>query len=63
MQVQIWAASEARQSVASSQYEYTCLKQCVETTERRDLKFCTHFYTYHSQYMFKYELRAKRDLA
>ena len=26
MQVRMWEASEARQSVASSQYEYTCIK-------------------------------------
>ena len=62
MQVQRWLPSEARQSVASLQYEYTCIKQCVRTTQRRDLKFCTHLHTYHLQVMFENEIDISKTI-
>ena len=40
-----------------------CVKQCAKSTEPRDLKFCTHLYTYLLQVKFEGQVRAKRDKA
>jgi len=58
MQLQMWEASKARQSVASSfctkLWCQTLVKQCAKSAQPRDLKFCTHsfiptFYTVNSK--------------
>ena len=40
-----------------------CVKQCAKSTEPRDLKFCTHLYTYLLQVKFEGQVRVKRDKA
>ena len=40
-----------------------CVKQCAKSIEPRDLRFCTHLYTYLLQCKFEGQVRAKRDKA